>query len=135
MFLPDRSGCPCRVLVVAVLADGQQPYVGGGFGHFYAYAPVKIEYAIEPLYDGDEAAPRTCSTVAWPRASTSPAPINTIADICDLSRGTAGWRNSNQYGAGEFLARARVTERAALDRAALGAAGRQAWAHGQPSLR
>src|ERR1700693_4771343 len=23
------------------------PFTGGGFGHFYAYAPVKIEYAIE----------------------------------------------------------------------------------------
>jgi GST-like protein len=23
------------------------PYLGGGFGHFYAYAPVRIEYAIE----------------------------------------------------------------------------------------
>lgn len=26
---------------------GSTPYLGGGFGHFYAYAPVKIEYAIE----------------------------------------------------------------------------------------
>jgi GST-like protein len=26
---------------------GSAPYVGGGFGHFYAYAPVKIEYAID----------------------------------------------------------------------------------------
>ena len=26
---------------------GSTPYVGGGFGHFYAYAPVKIEYAID----------------------------------------------------------------------------------------
>ena len=25
---------------------GSAPYLGGGFGHFYAYAPVKIEYAI-----------------------------------------------------------------------------------------
>jgi GST-like protein len=25
---------------------GSTPYVGGGFGHFYHYAPVKIEYAI-----------------------------------------------------------------------------------------
>ena len=25
---------------------GSAPYVGGGFGHFYAYAPTKIEYAI-----------------------------------------------------------------------------------------
>jgi len=26
---------------------GAAPYLGGGFGHFYAYAPVKIEYAID----------------------------------------------------------------------------------------
>ncbi|AXK80568.1 glutathione-dependent disulfide-bond oxidoreductase [Pseudolabrys taiwanensis] len=26
---------------------GSAPYIGGGFGHFYAYAPVKIEYAID----------------------------------------------------------------------------------------
>ena len=26
---------------------GSAPYIGGGFGHFYAYAPTKIEYAID----------------------------------------------------------------------------------------
>ncbi len=26
---------------------GSTPYVGGGFGHFYAYAPAKFEYAID----------------------------------------------------------------------------------------
>lgn len=26
---------------------GSAPYLGGGFGHFYTYAPVKIEYAID----------------------------------------------------------------------------------------
>ena len=26
---------------------GSGPFVGGGFGHFYAYAPIKIEYAID----------------------------------------------------------------------------------------
>jgi GST-like protein len=26
---------------------GAAPYLGGGFGHFYAYAPAKIEYAID----------------------------------------------------------------------------------------
>jgi len=26
---------------------GSAPYLGGGFGHFFAYAPVKIEYAID----------------------------------------------------------------------------------------
>ena len=32
---------------LAVLADGFGPFLGGGFGHFYMYAPVKIEYAID----------------------------------------------------------------------------------------
>lgn len=27
--------------------QGSAPYIGGGFGHFYHYAPVKIEYAID----------------------------------------------------------------------------------------
>jgi GSH-dependent disulfide-bond oxidoreductase len=26
---------------------GSAPYLGGGFGHFYAYAPEKLEYAID----------------------------------------------------------------------------------------
>lgn len=26
---------------------GSAPYVGGGFGHFYNYAPIKVEYAID----------------------------------------------------------------------------------------
>jgi GST-like protein len=26
---------------------GSAPFLGGGFGHFYAYAPSKIEYAID----------------------------------------------------------------------------------------
>ena len=46
-FLPTEVSCARRMLVVAVLADGSAPYLGGGFGHFYAYAPIKIEYAID----------------------------------------------------------------------------------------
>ncbi len=26
---------------------GSAPFLGGGFGHFYAYAPIKIEYCID----------------------------------------------------------------------------------------
>ena len=26
---------------------GSAPYLGGGFGHFYKYAPVKIEYCVD----------------------------------------------------------------------------------------
>jgi len=26
---------------------GSAPFIGGGFGHFYVYAPTKIKYAID----------------------------------------------------------------------------------------
>jgi len=32
---------------------GSAPYLGGGFGHFYAYAPFKIEYCIDRCRYGD----------------------------------------------------------------------------------
>ena len=37
---------------------GSAPFLGGGFGHFYVYAPVKIEYADRPLRDGSQAPAR-----------------------------------------------------------------------------
>ena len=33
--------------VLVVLASGERAFFGGGFGRFYAYAPTKIEYAID----------------------------------------------------------------------------------------
>ncbi len=46
-FLPNdvasRAGC----LSWLFWQMGSAPYLGGGFGHFYAYAPTKIEYAID----------------------------------------------------------------------------------------
>ena len=46
-FLP--SGGPQRAECLSWLfwQMGSAPYLGGGFGHFYAYAPSKIEYAID----------------------------------------------------------------------------------------
>ena len=40
---PDRAEC----LSWLFWQMGSAPYLGGGFGHFYAYAPFKIEYAID----------------------------------------------------------------------------------------
>ncbi|MEC9347584.1 MAG: glutathione-dependent disulfide-bond oxidoreductase [Pseudomonadota bacterium] len=40
---PDRAEC----LSWLFWQMGSAPYLGGGFGHFYAYAPVKIKYAID----------------------------------------------------------------------------------------
>ena len=37
---------------------GSAPFLGGGFGHFFAYAPEKIRICDQPLRDGGEAAVR-----------------------------------------------------------------------------
>ena len=45
-FLPtDTSRAECLSWLFWQM--GSAPYLGGGFGHFYAYAPTKIEYAID----------------------------------------------------------------------------------------
>ncbi|HEX9955133.1 MAG TPA: glutathione-dependent disulfide-bond oxidoreductase [Allosphingosinicella sp.] len=44
-FLPTGAG-RAEALSWLFWQMGSGPFVGGGFGHFYAYAPVKIEYAI-----------------------------------------------------------------------------------------
>ena len=46
-FLPADAGLRAECLSWLFWQMGSAPYVGGGFGHFYAYAPTKIEYAID----------------------------------------------------------------------------------------
>jgi GST-like protein len=46
-FLPTRPGARAECLSWLFWQMGSAPYLGGGFGHFYAYAPIKIEYAID----------------------------------------------------------------------------------------
>jgi len=46
-FLPTESGQRAECLSWLFWQIGSAPYLGGGFGHFYAYAPEKIEYAID----------------------------------------------------------------------------------------
>jgi GSH-dependent disulfide-bond oxidoreductase len=46
-FLPKDSGRRAECLSWLFWQMGSAPYLGGGFGHFYAYAPIKIEYAID----------------------------------------------------------------------------------------
>jgi len=46
-FLPKDRGKRAEALNWLFWQMGSTPYVGGGFGHFYAYAPVKIKYAID----------------------------------------------------------------------------------------
>jgi GST-like protein len=46
-FLPTARAARAECLSWLFWQMGSAPYLGGGFGHFYAYAPVKIEYAID----------------------------------------------------------------------------------------
>lgn len=46
-FLPKEFPARTEVLNWLFWQMGSAPYLGGGFGHFYAYAPTKIEYAID----------------------------------------------------------------------------------------
>jgi GST-like protein len=45
-FLPTERAARAECLSWLFWQMGSAPYLGGGFGHFYAYAPIKIEYAI-----------------------------------------------------------------------------------------
>jgi GSH-dependent disulfide-bond oxidoreductase len=46
-FLPAAGAGRAECLSWLFWQVGSTPYLGGGFGHFYAYAPSKIEYAID----------------------------------------------------------------------------------------
>ena len=46
-FLPREAAARAECLSWLFWQMGSAPFLGGGFGHFYAYAPSKIEYAID----------------------------------------------------------------------------------------
>jgi GST-like protein len=47
VLLPKAAAARAECLSWLFWQMGSAPYLGGGFGHFYAYAPTKIEYAID----------------------------------------------------------------------------------------
>jgi GST-like protein len=46
-YLPSNAAGRAECLSWLFWQMGSAPFLGGGFGHFYAYAPIKIEYAID----------------------------------------------------------------------------------------
>jgi len=46
-FLPTEANARAECLSWLFWQMGSAPYLGGGFGHFYAYAPTKMEYPID----------------------------------------------------------------------------------------
>jgi GST-like protein len=47
VFLPTQAADRAECLSWLFWQMGSAPYLGGGFGHFYAYAPTKMEYPID----------------------------------------------------------------------------------------
>ena len=84
---------------------GSAPYLGGGFGHFYAYAPTKIEYAIDRFAMETK---RQLDVLDRRLAESKflAGDDYTIADIA-VWPWYGGLAKGLLYGAGEFLA---VTE-------------------------
>jgi len=46
-FMPSELPARAECLSWLFWQMGSAPFLGGGFGHFYAYAPIKIQYAID----------------------------------------------------------------------------------------
>jgi len=101
-FLPTEAAARAECLSWLFWQMGSTPYVGGGFGHFYAYAPVKIEYAIDRFTMETK---RLLDVLDRRLAETKyvAGDAYTIADIA-IFPWYGGLAKFGQYGATEFLA-------------------------------
>ena len=100
-FLPKEGAARAECLSWLFWQMGSTPYIGGGFGHFYAYAPVKIEYAIDRF----AMETKRLLDVLDRRLAESEyvaGPAYTIADIA-IWPWYGGLAKLGQYGAAEFL--------------------------------
>jgi GST-like protein len=100
-FLPTEPAARAECLSWLFWQMGSTPYIGGGFGHFYAYAPVKIEYAIDRF----AMETKRLLDVLDRRLAESKyvaGPDYTIADMA-IWPWYGGLVKFGQYGAAEFL--------------------------------
>jgi GST-like protein len=101
-LLPTEPAARAECLSWLFWQMGSTPYVGGGFGHFYAYAPIKIEYAIDRFAMETkrllDVLDRRLAESRYVAGDTY-----TIADIA-IFPWYGGLAKFNSYGAAEFLA-------------------------------
>src|SRR5271168_1950008 len=100
-LLPTEPAARAECLSWLFWQMGSAPFVGGGFGHFYAYAPVKIEYAIDRF----TMETKRLLDVLDKRLATSEylaGPAYSIADIA-IFPWYGGLAKFGSYGATEFL--------------------------------
>lgn len=100
-FLPQTAGDRVEALNWLFWLQGSAPYLGGGFGHFYTYAPEKFEYPISRYAMEVKRQMDLLDKVLAERRFLSGEEY-TIADIA-----TWPWYGSlvrgESYNAGEFL--------------------------------
>ena len=101
-LVPTESAKRAECLSWLFWQMGSAPYLGGGFGHFYAYAPTKIEYAIDRFAMETK---RQLDVLDRRLAETKylAGDDYTIADIA-IWPWYGGLAKGLLYGAGEFLA-------------------------------
>jgi GST-like protein len=101
-FLPTEAAARAECMSWLFWQMGSAPYLGGGFGHFYAYAPVKIEYAIDRFAMETK---RQLDVLDRRLAESEyvAGPAYTIADIA-IFPWYGGLAKGWLYGAAEFLA-------------------------------
>jgi GST-like protein len=100
-FLPASGQARAECLSWLFWQMGSAPYLGGGFGHFYAYAPTKIEYAIDRFaMEVKRQLDVLDRQLAENRYITGDT--YTIADMA-IFPWYGGLAKGWQYGAGEFL--------------------------------
>jgi GST-like protein len=100
-LLPTERAARAECLSWLFWQMGSAPYVGGGLGHFYAYAPTKIEYAIDRFAMETK---RQLDVLDRRLAQTEyiAGGAYTIADIA-IFPWYGGLAKGWAYGAGEFL--------------------------------
>jgi GST-like protein len=101
-FLPTDVALRAECLSWLFWQMGSAPYLGGGFGHFYAYAPTKMEYPIDRFAMETK---RQMDVLDKRLAESKYLGGNdyTIADIA-VWPWYGGLAKGLMYGAGEFLA-------------------------------
>src|ERR1700733_9272366 len=100
-FLPIEPGARAECLSWLMWQMGSAPYLGGGFGHFYAYAPTKIEYAID-RYAMEVKRQMDVLDRGMAEAEYLAGDDYTIADMA-VWPWYGGTARGLMYGAGEFL--------------------------------
>ncbi|HTI84315.1 MAG TPA: glutathione-dependent disulfide-bond oxidoreductase [Acetobacteraceae bacterium] len=101
-FLPTEPGLRAETLSWLFWQMGSTPYVGGGFGHFYAYAPTKMEYPIDRF----TMETKRLLDVLDKRLADNEFLAGSVYTIADMAAWPwyGGLVKFGQYGASEFLA-------------------------------